>query len=184
MQHYGMQYRIGEKIKPGELNFTMDQLKNELIAAQDYENHRTNVDGAKKRAVTQMMDYNGFHQMVLGADIKPTPSRELGALFDMADKEGPEDYQNYCYIQDQANKTKKMIDGPDHLEKIELDKQAKKALNVDYILNSREFKKTMDQYYPEKDPSKDNLQKVIAELQIKIIDENLPKIFAYDFEIN
>jgi len=41
----------------------------------------------------------------------------------------------------------------------------------------------MDQYYPEKDPSKENLQKVIAELQTKIIDEYLPKIFAYDFEV-
>jgi len=184
MQHHGMQYRIGEKIKPGELNFSMDQLKNELIAAQDYEAHRTNVDGAKKRAVTQMMDYNGFHQMVLGADIKPTPSRELGQLFDMADKTGPEDYQNYCYTQDLANKTQKMVEGPDYFEKIELDKQAKEAMKVDYILNSREFKKTVDQFYPEKDASKENLQKLIGELQIKIIDENLAKIFAYDFEVN
>jgi len=183
MQHHGMQYRIGQKIRPGELNFTMDQLKNELVDAKDYEAHRSNVDNAKKRACVQGMDYHNFHQMVLGADIVPVPTRQLGTLFDMADNDRPEDYQNYCY--DQSDKTKKIAE---EAEKAEINEEeikiAKEVLKVDYIQNSREFKKTMDQYYPEKDPSKENLQKVIAELQTKIIDEYLPKIFAYDFEVN
>jgi len=109
-----MQYRIGQKILPGELNFTMEQLKNELVDAKDHEAHRANVDNAKKRACLQLMDYNGFHQMVLGADIMPTPSREIGSLFDAADQLGPGDYQNYCY--DQSDKTKKMADEAEKAE--------------------------------------------------------------------
>ncbi len=36
-----------------------------------------NIDSAKKRAVLQHMDYDGFRQMVLGANIFPTKSLEL-----------------------------------------------------------------------------------------------------------
>ena len=50
----------------------------------DTENKRVNVDSAKKRAVLQRttildldMDYEGFRQMVLGANIFPTKSVEL-----------------------------------------------------------------------------------------------------------
>ena len=37
----------------------------------DWDNKRTNVDSAKKRAVMQHMEYDGFRQMVLGAHLKP-----------------------------------------------------------------------------------------------------------------
>ncbi len=37
----------------------------------DWDNKRTNVDSAKKLAVMQHMEYDGFRQMVLGAHIKP-----------------------------------------------------------------------------------------------------------------
>ena len=47
-----------------------DKNKEELKDALDQDNHRSNVDRAKKKAVTQYMDYDGFHQMVLGADLK------------------------------------------------------------------------------------------------------------------
>ena len=47
-----------------------DRNKEELKDALDQDNHRSNVDRAKKKAVTQYMDYDGFHQMVLGADLK------------------------------------------------------------------------------------------------------------------
>jgi hypothetical protein len=35
------------------------------------------VDSAKKRACLQGMDYDGFRQMVLGANIYPVKSREM-----------------------------------------------------------------------------------------------------------
>lgn len=47
-----------------------EKLKEELKQAINTENHRSNVDSAKKSAVNQYMDYDGFHQMVLGADLK------------------------------------------------------------------------------------------------------------------
>lgn len=47
-----------------------ESFKNELKDAIDKDNHRSNVDRAKKQAVSQYMDYDGFHQMVLGADLK------------------------------------------------------------------------------------------------------------------
>ena len=40
-------------------------------------NTYTNVDNAKKRAVHQGMDYDNFHQMVLGANLKPIPKNEV-----------------------------------------------------------------------------------------------------------
>ena len=49
----------------------MAEVKEELGEAIDYENKRTNVDSAKKKAVLQHMDYDGFHQMVLGANLHP-----------------------------------------------------------------------------------------------------------------
>lgn len=40
-----------------------------------------NVDSAKKRAVLQHMDYDGFHQMVLGANLKPLKKGEAESIF-------------------------------------------------------------------------------------------------------
>ena len=42
-----------------------------MFADIDWENKRTNVDSSKKIACMQHMDYDGFHQMVLGANLKP-----------------------------------------------------------------------------------------------------------------
>ena len=51
--------------------------KNDLRSAINNESHRVNIDSAKKRAVMQRMDYDGFHQMVLGADLKGIKSKEM-----------------------------------------------------------------------------------------------------------
>jgi len=51
--------------------------KNDLRSAISNENHRVNIDSAKKKAVMQRMDYDGFHQMVLGADLKGIKSKEM-----------------------------------------------------------------------------------------------------------
>lgn len=51
--------------------------KNDLRSAINSENHRINVDSAKKKAVFQRMDYDGFHQMVLGADLKGIKSKDM-----------------------------------------------------------------------------------------------------------
>lgn len=44
------------------------------------EESRKNINDSKFRAVAQRMDYNGFHQMVLGANLKPTKSGEVFSI--------------------------------------------------------------------------------------------------------
>jgi hypothetical protein len=57
--------------------FNASKYKMQLKEAINIENQRTNVDSAKKKAVLQGMDYNGFHQMVLGANLKGVKTSEL-----------------------------------------------------------------------------------------------------------
>ena len=61
--------KFDKKLNP-ELLKSNERFKSELKGAINEENHRSNVDRAKKKAVTQYMDYDNFHQMVLGADLK------------------------------------------------------------------------------------------------------------------
>ena len=55
----------------GENRLKFDKVKNSLPDAIDEEHRRINVDSSKKRACLQHMDYDGFHQMVLGANLIP-----------------------------------------------------------------------------------------------------------------
>ena len=48
------------------------------------ESIRTNLDSAKKRAVLQHMDYDGFHQMVLGANLMPLKRGDAENIFKSA----------------------------------------------------------------------------------------------------
>jgi len=57
-----------------------EKYKEELKGAINKENHRINIDSAKKKAVIQRMDYDGFHQMVLGADLKGIKEKEMKQL--------------------------------------------------------------------------------------------------------
>lgn len=52
------------------------QLKDEISK----DNHRVNIDSAKKKAVLQHMNYDGFHQMVLGADLKGIKKGEIYSI--------------------------------------------------------------------------------------------------------
>jgi hypothetical protein len=54
--------------------------KNDLKKALNDEYHRVNVDSAKKKAVNQRMNYDGFHQMVLGADLKGIKQNEISNI--------------------------------------------------------------------------------------------------------
>ena len=47
-----------------------EKFKEDLKVAINEENHRSNVDRAKKKSCAQYFDYDKFHQMVLGADLK------------------------------------------------------------------------------------------------------------------
>lgn len=64
-----------------EENFlNTDRYKTELKTAISKENHRINLDSAKKKAVLQGMNYDGFHQMVLGADLKGIKEGEITSI--------------------------------------------------------------------------------------------------------
>jgi hypothetical protein len=70
------------KIFQNEIKISCSNLKSELYSSINYENERTNVDSAKKRACLQGMDYDGFRQMVLGANIYPVKSRDLQQIYE------------------------------------------------------------------------------------------------------
>lgn len=80
---FEMQYRVKDTVREDTLRQTMDDLREELGESLQHEEHRDNVDAAKKRAVRQGMDYDGFKQMVLGADLKPVKSEQMRALVDV-----------------------------------------------------------------------------------------------------
>jgi Dynein attachment factor N-terminus len=69
-----------QKLKPSELKMSCENVKSELFESINDENKRINIDSAKKRAVLQGMDYDGFRQMVLGANIFPIKSKEFTEL--------------------------------------------------------------------------------------------------------
>ena len=46
------------------------------------EETKKNINDSKFRAVAQRMDYPGFHQMVLGANLKPTKAGEMYTITD------------------------------------------------------------------------------------------------------
>ena len=72
MTRFYTQYEI--KKQDMKLNETLfensEKYKEDLKVAINEENHRSNVDRAKKKSCEQYFDYDKFHQMVLGADLK------------------------------------------------------------------------------------------------------------------
>jgi hypothetical protein len=63
---------------------TVSGMKAELHAALAVERDRKNVNDSKFRAVEQRMDYDGFRQMVLGANLKCVKKGEYQAITDNA----------------------------------------------------------------------------------------------------
>lgn len=71
-------YKVREKQQRFyEENLTVDEVKRELGHHIDEENKRINIDSAKKKAVMQHMDYDNFHQMVLGAHLRTIKRGEI-----------------------------------------------------------------------------------------------------------
>ena len=68
-KHYLQDGFVQEHFDESRLStgYTKKQLQRDI----DFENKRVNVDSSKKLACMQHMDYDGFRQMVLGANLKP-----------------------------------------------------------------------------------------------------------------
>ena len=73
--HYVKQERFHHEL------LTTEHAKKELMKDINVENQRVNVDSAKKKACIQCMDYNGFRQMVLGANLMPSKAGQLTSIF-------------------------------------------------------------------------------------------------------
>lgn len=64
-----------------ENDLTMEKTKQELYMDINEASQRSNVDSAKKRACLQHMDYDGFRQMVLGANLFPLKQGEASNIY-------------------------------------------------------------------------------------------------------
>jgi len=184
-----MQYRINEKIKPNELNFTMENVQKELGRSIQYEIHRSNVDTAKKTACKQLVDYDQFEEMVRGADLKPVKTKDMGQLFDMPEHRGIINYStasNNFVTKDgePINLEEDKENQPNsqkEKEKLEEETQKKIKIEIDTAQNFREYKKLFDEIYNDKNKSKENLEKLL-QWHREIKDEYFPKIFGFDFD--
>ena len=66
LAHNAKQHRFHHEL------LTTDHIRTEMASSINEENKRVNEDSAKKKACMQHMDYDGFRQMVLGANLMPT----------------------------------------------------------------------------------------------------------------
>mmetsp|Transcript_9532 Transcript_9532/g.18491 ORF Transcript_9532/g.18491 Transcript_9532/m.18491 type:complete len:185 (-) Transcript_9532:5617-6171(-) len=64
---------------------SVSELQESLNSALSYDEHRKRVNDSKFRAVAQRMDYEGFRQLVLGADLKCTKAGEMERLAESKD---------------------------------------------------------------------------------------------------
>jgi len=191
-----MQYRIKDPILPQAYNPTLENIRQELTQSIGHEHHRENVDAAKKRAVKQMMDYEGFHQMVLGADLKPMQASEIRALTEAGGARlGGEAVLNMVKLTNELgseglkisgtadginadNENGTMEDKKVPLPKLELQKLDDGSHEV--IKTFREFKKGFNQCLG-KNPTEQHELALITWLQA-LDDKYFPQIFSLEFE--
>lgn len=105
--------------------------KDDLKIDINKEYHRINVDSAKKKAVSQRMDYDNFHQMVLGADIKGLRPEEIVYVkFDKTEK-----------VLNNISTKERLCKEIDVLEGVFADKPTK---SVEQVLNSNRIREQLN----------------------------------------
>ena len=75
MRNYQAPFQKQEQFSEDTLSAV--KARTEMQGDIDFANKRVNVDSAKKLAVMQHMDYDGFRQMVLGANLKPMKKGQI-----------------------------------------------------------------------------------------------------------
>ena len=96
-----------------------EKYKEDLKVAINEENHRSNVDRAKKKSCVQYFDYDKFHQMVLGADlkgmklddvIKIEPDKAiLNPISEVKNKCNPQDIFSNSFVPVEQNQKKNVV---------------------------------------------------------------------------
>ena len=110
-----------------------EKYKEELKVAINEENHRSNVDRAKKKSCAQYFDYDKFHQMVLGADLKGMKMDDvisiepekaiLNPISEIKNKCSPQDIfsGNFVPISQENNKINRRLDDSITLSKFKIE---------------------------------------------------------------
>ena len=109
-----------------------EKYKEDLKVAINEENHRSNVDRAKKKSCAQYFDYDKFHQMVLGADLKGMklddviaiePDKAiLNPISEIKNKCNPKDIFSGNFVPNiQNNKVNKILDDTMTLSKFKIE---------------------------------------------------------------
>ena len=83
---YNQPYQKQERFDESQL--TVNHAKKTMKEDMDWDNKRVNVDSAKKIAVMQHMEYDGFRQMVLGANLKPSKAGQITSIYKNKTVEG------------------------------------------------------------------------------------------------
>ena len=184
-----MQHRLGHKLYKKDLEFDIDDLRTELADSIKYEEHRDNVDRAKKTAVKQFMNYDGFHQMVLGADLKPVKSTELKELVDMNNKRIDRIFNP---LKNDQNAQEEDLDINQMLNKIKVEPELKptsKGIELEEELakipkpkNFREFRKIYDKLFNREKADEDDKIRLLEWLSILPRDHN-EEIYGVDFDV-
>ena len=76
---YKQDFQKQERFDEGQL--TVANAKKTMKQDIDWDSKRVNVDSAKKIAVMQHMEYDGFAQMVLGANLKPSKAGQITSIY-------------------------------------------------------------------------------------------------------
>ena len=128
----------------------------------------------------QLMDYEGFRQMVLGADLRPVKTNEMKDLIDVG-RNHELVYNPYSKANNSSNQaTVKLAVESVQKDEAKLILQHSKPDSYE-AKNFREFKKLFDKLLT-KNPKFENEEEVVSWLRT-VPTDNYPQIFTFDFEI-
>ena len=188
-----MHFRLNQnnKLENHQVHSDISRMRGELEDSIKYEEHRKNVDTAKKTAVKQLMDYNNFHQMVLGADLKPIQTKEMKELVNAEGYRPEKVYNIYGRLEDDEDtKRNRMILGAQEKAQKQLNEQNMLETEIKpendgfqffQATNFQEYKKLFEAALGRK-PCKETEIRLLEALQGQNR-ECYKKIFGIDFEV-
>ncbi|CAD8161052.1 unnamed protein product [Paramecium pentaurelia] len=155
-----------KKLTEKDMQLTCQNIREEFQKEIDIEHQRINVDSAKKKAVIYHHDYEGFRQMVLGANLYTIKSKEL-ANFGLSQSNNEKIF----------NSSFQKYQQPTQDDIIQL------QLNIKEIQckNFRDFRTLFSKHYT-KPLTQENYAEIMNILQMQSQD-NIKKIFSIDFHI-
>ncbi|CAD8078598.1 unnamed protein product [Paramecium sonneborni] len=155
-----------KKLTEKDMRLNCQSIRDEFEKEINIEHQRINVDSAKKKAVLYHHDYEGFRQMVLGANLYSIKSKEL-ANFGFNETNNEKIFNSSYQKQQQPSQ-----------EEI---KQLQINIKEIQCKNFRDFRTLFSKHYNQP-LSQDNYAELMNILQMQS-EENIKKIFSVDFHI-